>query len=760
MLDPHEALHEELSDRYELQEVLGEGGMGTVYLALDLKHDRRVAIKTIRPDVTSDEIRQRFQREIGITAQLQHPHILPLLDSGAAGETLYYVMPYVEGESLQSRLDREGSVSVPEVVRIGRDVADGLVYAHRQGVIHRDIKPANILLSGEHALIVDFGIAKAFVDTGAETLTGTGLVVGSPAYMAPEQLRGSTTPQSDIYALGSVLYEAATGRRWRGGTEAEADWTEVPAALRTIVQRALSSSPKRRPDATAVLRALELTVGSSRRPWRSVALAALAVVALVAASWWAATNLGAGRSEVADGDGIESLAVLPFVNLMGDPDQDYFVAGMHEALISELAKIGALKVISRTSVSGYADTELSVPEIAGELGVAAVLEGGVQRAEERVRVNVQLVDARTDRHLWAQTYDEELTTANIFAIQSDIARKIAVALQATLAPDVEDRIDARPTESLEAYDLYNRGRYLFNRSLTREDQENAADLYRQAIAADPAYAPAYVGLASTYLVLWRRGLRPPEETLPLGRAAVERALELDETLAEAHAALGSVLTAERRPEDAERAFQRALELNPGSAEVHRQYGRLLSRVGRHEESVREARLAVELDPLSVGNRVSLVSRLFFARDFDGAIDESLNVLELEPDHVNALFWLGSSYILNGQPEEGIVTLQRGTALDPDNPFRVTQLAWAYARSKRREQALEALREIDVEQGPILKEIAIVYGELGELDRAFEYLDRAFAEGPGILASMPADPTADSLRSDPRFDELMRKAGLE
>ena len=248
--------------------------------------------------------------------------------------------------------------------------------------------------------------------------------------------------------------------------------------------------------------------------------------------------------------------------------------------------------------------------------------------------------------------------------------------------------------------------------------------------------------------------------LPLGRAAVERALELDETLAEAHAALGTVLTAELRFGEAEREFQRALELNHGSAEVHRQYSRLLSRVGRHEESVREARLALHLDPLSVRLRVSLVSRLFFARDFDGAIDEALKVLELEPDHVNALSFLGGAYTLNGQREEGIAALQRAIELDPDNLFRVTQLAWAYARSERREQALETLQEIDVEPGPILKEIAIVYGELGDLNRAFEYLDRAYAEDPGSLTYFRADPTADSLRQDPRFDELMKKLGLQ
>ncbi len=760
MSDPHEALHDELGDRYELEDAIGEGGMGTVYLARDRKHDRLVAIKTVRPDLTTSEIRERFEREISITAHLQHPHILPLLDSGVAGETLYYVMTYVDGESLRSRLDRDGRIPADELVRIARDVTEALQCAHEQGVVHRDIKPENILLTADYAVVADFGIAKALVETGAETLTRTGLAVGSPAYMAPEQIDGTVTPQIDIFALGAVLYEAATGQRYRGGAEAEANWWGIPSDLRAVIQRALHPSPEQRwPDAPAFRTALEASVRTSRRPWRTVALGALTAILLAGASWWVAANLSRGGAEGGEGGSIQSLAVLPLVNLTGDPEQEYFVAGMHEALISELAMIGALRVISRTSVTRYADTELSAPEIAAELGVATVLEGGVQRAGDRVGVNVRLIDANADRHLWSQTYDEELTTDNIFMIQGDIAREIAAALQATLAPETRERMEAQPTESLAAYDLYMRGRYLYNRSLTREDQESAAEHFRQAISADSAYAPAYVGLADTYLVLWRRGLLPAEEALPPGRAAAEKALELDETLAEAHAALGNVLTAERRFEEAEREFQRALELNPGSAEVHRHYGRLLSRLERHEEAVREARLALELDPLSVAKRVSLASRLFTARDYEGAIEEAQNVLLLEPDHLNALFFLGGSYTLNGQYGDGIEALERAVELDRDNPFRITMLAWASARSGRPETALTTLERVD-ERGPILKEIAIVYGELGELDRAFGYLDQAFSEDPGLLTELRSDPTADSLRADPRFDQLLKNVGFD
>jgi len=504
--------------------------------------------------------------------------------------------------------------------------------------------------------------------------------------------------------------------------------------------------------------------------WRNAILGGIGAALLwggFAAGWFLfgrgseVSTAAAELSRAAEAAAIDlrSIAVLPLVNRSAVQEDEFFVQGIHDDILTQLSQIDSLTVISRTSVMQYEGTTKSMREIAGELGVGTVLEGGVQRAGDRVRVNVQLIDASTDRHLWAESYDEELTTANIFAIQSDIARKIAAALQATLAPEVEARIEARPTESLEAYDLYTRGRYLTNRSVTREDLESAADLYRQAIAADPAYALAHVGLAATYDFLWRQGLLAAEEALPQARAAVERALELDETLAEAHAALGLVLRAELRFEEAEREFQRALELNPGSADVHLQYSQLLLDLARYEESVLENRRAVELDPLSMTNRVSLAARLMFTRDYDTSIDESLRILELEPENSGAYYFLAAAYTMNGQHEEGLAAIRRSIELNPENLFGPPLLAWMHARAGQRDKALEVLEQVE-EQGPMLKELAIVYGELGDLDRAFEYLDRAYAEDPGSLIYMRADPSADSLRQDPRFAELLKKLGLE
>ncbi len=783
-------LNAALGGSYRIVRELGKGGMATVYLADDLRHERKIAVKVMDPELAAVVGAERFLAEIKTTANLQHPNIVPLFDSGVAGETPYYVMPYVAGESLERKLSREGPLPMEEAIGIASDIAEALQAAHSQGVIHRDIKPANVLLSGGRALVADFGIASAVTTTRSERLTQAGVSLGTPTYMSAEQAAqdASVDSRTDVYSLGCVLYEMITGDPPFPGSTMHELFAKVltadavppsrlrgstPAHVEEAVLRSLEKLPANRFASPAAFAQALRTPGASedepnagraisvramngsRRPPRPTLRRSLVVAALlllIFGSW-----LGFGESQPS-AEGSQSLAVLPLINLIGDPEQEYFVAGMHEALISELAKIGALDVISRTSVTRYADTQLSAPQIANELGVTAVLEGGVQRAGGRMRVNVQLIHGVSDQQLWGQIYDEELTAANIFAIQSDVARRIARALRATLAPELKGRIDAQPTESFEAYDLYTRGRYLFNRFATHEDRVTAADLFQRAIAADSMYASAYVGLAEAYSFLGGQGYLSAEEALPQARAAVEKALELDETSGAAHAALGSVLLAELRFEEAEREFIRALELSPSSADVHRQYGRLLNRLSRSDESVREGRRAVELDPLSVGNRVSLTSRLFNARDYEAAISEGLNVLELAPDDIGALFFLGVSYVLMDDFDNGLLRLERAVELDPGNPFRVTALAFAHARTQNREEAIQLLQTVEG-GGPVLKELAIVYGELGELDRAFDYLERAFEEDPGSLTYLPSDPTADSLRADPRMDALMRRVGL-
>jgi TolB-like protein/Flp pilus assembly protein TadD len=542
----------------------------------------------------------------------------------------------------------------------------------------------------------------------------------------------------------------------------------LPVVLATaVVQKRFvpkHSAPGEVAEVEAVGAAAPAVSGTQRLfSWRNAVLGGLVAFAfwgVVATSWMFFGPRSAGGGLQASADELRSIAVLPFASVQTDEESQAFTSGIYDDLLAQLSKIDGITVISRTSMVKYRDTELSIGEIAAALGVATVVEGGVQRAGERVRVNVQLIDARSDRHLWAGTYDAELTTVNIFAIQSDMARQIAAALRATLTPDIEQRLTVRPTESLEAYDLYTRGKYVHQRPQggTQLALEEAARLFREAIAADPNFASAYAGLADIHLDLWSRGYVPVEQALPEARAAAEKALKLDETLAEAHTSLADVLESELRFEEAEHHHRRALELNPGSAEAHRRYARLLLDLGRYDEVVQQLRRAVELDPLSISYRLSLASGLWFSRDYDGGIAEARQILELEPDNPGALYSLGFALVLSGHQDEGIAALQRALALRPDYQFNITGLAWAYARVGRRAEALELLGQVE-EQGQMLKELAIVYGELGEMDRAFKYLERAYAEDPGSLSYMNSDPTADALKADPRFGRLLARLGL-
>jgi TolB-like protein/Tfp pilus assembly protein PilF len=498
--------------------------------------------------------------------------------------------------------------------------------------------------------------------------------------------------------------------------------------------------------------------------WRNAILGGLVAFAfwgVVATSWM---FLGPGTAVlpgVQAGRDLRSIAVLPLVSFQTDEESLAFASGIHDDLLTQLSKIDSLKTISRTSVMKYRDTLLGVREIAAELGVATLLEGTVQRAGDGVRVSMQLIDARDDRHLWAETYNAELTTANIFAIQSDIARQVAAALSATLTPEIEVRLATRPTESLQAYDLYTRGRYLHHRpgGGTESGLEAAAQLFRQAIETDPEFAPAYAGLADIHLDLWSDGYWEAERALSEARTNAEKALALDETLADAHTSLADVAEADLQFDEAERHHLRALELNPGSAEAHRRYARLLLDLKRFEELVAALRRSVELDPLSISYRLSLTSGLWFTGDYEGGIAEARKVLELEPDNPGALYSLGFASTLNGDYEGGIAALERALEVRPDYPFNAPGLAWAYARAGRRAEALEMLERVEA-RGQMLKELAIVYGELGELDRAFEYLERAYEEDPGSLTYINSDPTAAALQADPRFAGLLERLGLQ
>jgi TolB-like protein/Flp pilus assembly protein TadD len=457
-------------------------------------------------------------------------------------------------------------------------------------------------------------------------------------------------------------------------------------------------------------------------------------------------------------DGLRSIAVLPFDTRSADPQDAFFSAGIHDDLLTQLAKIEGLKVISRTSVMQYADSTKTMRQIAEELGVSTVLEGGVQRAGDRIRVNAQLIDARTDQHLWAETYDEALSTANIFAIQSQLTTAIAGALETRLSPATEARIAARPTNSMAAWDLELRGRYLMDRERSQPNYERAVALFRQAIEEDPEYALPWAGLAQgiSELVGW---FYWPDSSLEEAKAAADRAIELDPNLAQGYFALGDLLRIARRYEEAEAAFKRGLALSPGSADGHSRYGDLLRDAGRPEESVLESRRAIELDPQMPRIRESLLQNLYFSRDWGGVLEEANELLEMEPDSAEAWYWIAFARNWQEDHDSAIEAAHRAVELDASDLYLRAGVAYQYALAGRADEARALLAGPDADSWP-LPEKGLTYAALGDLDRAFETMHRSLDEQPDRLYYLAADPAADPLRVDPRWEALLARMRAE
>jgi TolB-like protein/Tfp pilus assembly protein PilF len=501
--------------------------------------------------------------------------------------------------------------------------------------------------------------------------------------------------------------------------------------------------------------------------WRNAiagGVAAFALLGVVTAGWWIfgggpVPEPGIAEANAAGATALRSVAVLPFVTRSAVEEDLYFADGMHDDLLTQLSKIDALTVISRTSVQKYRDTDMGIPAIAEELGVATVMEGGIQRSGNRVRVNVQLIEAATDRHLWAETYDEELTAENLFHIQSDLAQKIAGALRATLTPDVVQRINAQPTTSLEAFDLYSRARYLYERSSSPsgEGLKEALALFQQAVGLDSTYALAWAGIADTYDYGAGRAF-DPEEARAAAWPALERALALDPDLAEALSRRGLMHLAEGREDQAQRDFARALELNPGSARVVSRYGGFLSRTGRLEEALVNARRAVELDPISLGLRQNLEDHLWNASLFEEGAQVSRRTLAMEPRNVSSWYNLGWFEGMLGRNDDAIAAFQKAIDIGGEDPSYVSGMAWAHARAGHRDEALGWLARLPEGEGG--HDVANAYFELGNVDQAFASLESLLRADPSLAGALSRDPSAARLRAHPRYREVLGKLGLE
>jgi serine/threonine-protein kinase len=765
-------LKDALADRYSIERELGSGGMATVYLAEDLKHRRQVAIKVLRPELAASLGVERFVREIEIAANLTHPHILALFDSGEADGFLYYVMPFIEGESLRERLEREEKLPVREAIRLTDQVASALSYAHESGLVHRDIKPENILLAGDQAVVADFGIARAVEVAGGERLTGTGLAVGTPAYMSPEQAVGDKNidARSDVYAFGCVVYEMVSGRApFEGATPQEmlakhavdtvpslrTSDPNIPLFVERAVGRALAKSPADRfQTASAFAEALtsEIVVARvGRRRWPRGAIAGAVIAVVLVAAWWLSTALG--------GPAYERLAVLPPTNLMNDPEQAYFVQGVHKALISELQKAG-VAVIARTSVLRYENTQMLAQEIAQELGVDALIEASVMRAGDSVEIEVSLVDGTTQQYV-ADPIVRRSDLRNIEQLYRRLTAAIAAEIHAALTPQAEAHLaSARPVNP-QAYELVLQG-YFYSGRLNAPDQETALEYFELAREIDPDYALAYEGIAAVWATRQQMGFAPPSEAAPKVRAALARALELDSTNVEVQTTLAVVKTwTDWDWEEAEAAYRRAIELNPNHPYPRINYSLFLCMMLRFDEAMPQIERAIELDPFAPMPQNHLGWALYLARRYDDAVARFQDLLRREPNWAPALGGLGNVYHVKGMYDEWLAAQQSYFSMI-GLPQAEEALALGYAEGGHRAAArhlgdtlatLRSVRHVPPET------IAWSYLIAGENSLALDWLERGFEERDTWMPFLSADPMYDPLREDPRFQDLLRRMNL-
>jgi len=767
---------------YEILAPIDAGGMGEVYRARDVRLDREVAVKVLPDHLSRDpESLARFEREARVVAALAHPNIVDIHDFGNESGIEYLVMELLEGETLRKRL-AGNPLPWRTAVEIGLCVADGLASAHSHGIVHRDLKPENVFLTFDGRVkILDFGLARPEPEKLTETSptiatpTKTGTVMGTAGYMSPEQASGGhADPRSDIFSLGCILYEMATGKRaFFGESPAEtlaailrdepkdpADLVpDLPDHMRLVILRCLAKYPASRFESARVL-AFALKVVLTEPAWEPtppppgprVAPPIVILVALAILASLAIFGVPAWLHRAAP---VDSLAVLPFTNASRDPNAEYLSDGLTESLINSFSQLPQLRVLPPTTVFVYKGKD---PLKAGrDLGVRAVLTGRVLQRGDSLIVQAELTDVKRGSQMWGKRFQEKFSDA--FAVQEGIAREISQSLRLKLTGEEEKRLARRYTENPEAYDLYLKGRYYWNKR-TGESIGKSIQFFQSAIEKDPGYALAYAGLADSFHLLAFYGEGPPKEFWPKARAAAVRALEIDENLAQAHALLADLkYLFDWDWPGAEREFRRAIELNPNYPTGHQWYANYLSVCGRFTAALRGIQSGQHLDPLNLVINTDVGTTYYWGGQYERAIEEQRKALELDPDFFLAHVYLGFAYLRKNLPEDAIREFGIAGRLAPDEPDAIALRGYACGVAGRRSEAEKALAELAalskrryVSAFPI----AWVYVGLGNKDRAFEWLEKAYGERACRLVYLNVERAFDPLRSDPRFVDLLRR----
>jgi serine/threonine-protein kinase len=783
--------------RYQIIEELGKGGMGKVYKAVDTRINEKIALKLIKPEISSDKkTLERFGNELKLARKITHKNVGKMFDINEEQGTHYITMEYVSGQDLKGFIRQSGQMGIGTAISIAKQICEGLSEAHKVGVVHRDLKPNNIMIDREGEVrIMDFGIARSLKEKG---ITGAGVMIGTPEYMSPEQAEAKEVDQrADIYSLGVILYEMVTGRvPFEGDTalsiamkhkgESPKDPKEynaqIPDDLSRLVLKCLEKDrdkryqsagelfselnniekgipttdrgiPKRKP-----ITSKEITLSFSAKKLVIPVLAVIAITIVGLFLWhpWSRTTAPLEQSDK------PSIAVLPFDDFSAQKDQEYFCDGMTDELIAKLSKLKALRVIPRTSMMRYKNTKKDIKEISRELMVTSILEGSVRKEEEDIRVIATLINVSDNSQIWSETYDRRLES--VFVIQSNIAEAISNALLAKLSADEKVKLLKNPTDNLDAYNLYLQGRFFWNKR-TKEGLNKALEYFKQAAEEDPTYALAHAGMADVYSMLASYNILHPRQAYSQSKASSIRALELDENLAEAFSSLAwAKLHLDLDWAGSESDYKRAISLNPNYETAHLWYSSRLFREARWKEAFVEQQKAQEIDPFSLAIRAMKAALYYFARDYDKAIEYSNKTIEMDPTFHWAHTILGDAYIQKSMFKEAVEEKKKAANLSGSSKDRL-ELAYAQGSSGNRKEAIRILGDLlnrkSYEYVP-LSEIASVYVSLGETDEAFKYIQKAIEEKEITwnLLNLKVDPKMDSLRSDPRFADLLKKIGLE